>query len=562
VAPGADAATVKSAYRRLAKRYHPDYNPGDAAAAAKMAAINAAYEAIKRNLRLSIAADAVSDVDAAAHALEILLVVAIAGAGKTRALAKWLAGETVAHVVVAAPTIALITEVGEWLQRYKATVPVVVIHSDQGGDQFVSERIRRWFEQQETKPDAAGGILVISHAAVLDLPPQADAGRYQLIFDEAPDCFTLGTRRLGRGHWWISRFVCGAPFRGRVLRLRPHDIGGPAFEALSRIARNRPFDEVDALFQELASAIIDPHRWVLVLAAQWHDLVNSFSPRSYGGELDVLTVLHPARFEPWGSVTVMAARANRSMLHLLWTRLFSQRFADHPILQRGLPARHANGHRLIIRYFWQQRATRTMLATTAKGGGTMQAALCRSVAAHFDKRSFLWSLPQPRDPGGVRDTFWRGGGTSFDPRLRLPGRSFGQNLWRHHTNAALLSVINLSAEQIHLIEALGIDQAEVFNAMGATIAYQDLLRSNLRQADGTSTVECLVPDLPLALALAEELPGCTVEQMPERMIPEQAGRRGPAPSGTAMSPAERKRKSRAMQRQRREQERQRAREDA
>ena len=109
VAPGADAATVKSAYRRLAKRYHPDYNPGDAAAAAKMAAINAAYEAIKRNLRLSIAADAVSDVDAAAHALEILLVVAIAGAGKTRALAKWLAGETVAHVVVAAPTIALIT---------------------------------------------------------------------------------------------------------------------------------------------------------------------------------------------------------------------------------------------------------------------------------------------------------------------------------------------------------------------------------------------------------------------------------------------------------------------
>ena len=38
---------IKSAYRRLAKKYHPDMNPGNAEAARKMNEINAAYDQIK-----------------------------------------------------------------------------------------------------------------------------------------------------------------------------------------------------------------------------------------------------------------------------------------------------------------------------------------------------------------------------------------------------------------------------------------------------------------------------------------------------------------------------------
>ena len=38
---------IKRAYRKLAKQYHPDLNPGDPAAAKKMQEINAAYEQIK-----------------------------------------------------------------------------------------------------------------------------------------------------------------------------------------------------------------------------------------------------------------------------------------------------------------------------------------------------------------------------------------------------------------------------------------------------------------------------------------------------------------------------------
>lgn len=44
---GASEEEVTKAYRKLAKKYHPDLNPGNEAAAKKMSEINAAYDQIK-----------------------------------------------------------------------------------------------------------------------------------------------------------------------------------------------------------------------------------------------------------------------------------------------------------------------------------------------------------------------------------------------------------------------------------------------------------------------------------------------------------------------------------
>ena len=47
VSPDATDEEIKQAYRRLAKKYHPDRNPDDKEAARKMQEVNAAYEQIK-----------------------------------------------------------------------------------------------------------------------------------------------------------------------------------------------------------------------------------------------------------------------------------------------------------------------------------------------------------------------------------------------------------------------------------------------------------------------------------------------------------------------------------
>jgi len=47
VSPGASDEEIKKAYRALAKKYHPDRNPGDKEAAKKMQQINDAYDRIK-----------------------------------------------------------------------------------------------------------------------------------------------------------------------------------------------------------------------------------------------------------------------------------------------------------------------------------------------------------------------------------------------------------------------------------------------------------------------------------------------------------------------------------
>ncbi len=47
VSPGASEEEVTKAYRKLAKKYHPDLNPDDPTAAQKMSEINAAYDQIK-----------------------------------------------------------------------------------------------------------------------------------------------------------------------------------------------------------------------------------------------------------------------------------------------------------------------------------------------------------------------------------------------------------------------------------------------------------------------------------------------------------------------------------
>ena len=47
---GADEATIKKAYRQLAKKYHPDMNPGDKEAEKKFKEASEAYRSEERRV--------------------------------------------------------------------------------------------------------------------------------------------------------------------------------------------------------------------------------------------------------------------------------------------------------------------------------------------------------------------------------------------------------------------------------------------------------------------------------------------------------------------------------
>ena len=50
IAPGASKTEIRRAYRRLARRYHPDLNPDDPEAAERFKAVQSAYEVLTERL--------------------------------------------------------------------------------------------------------------------------------------------------------------------------------------------------------------------------------------------------------------------------------------------------------------------------------------------------------------------------------------------------------------------------------------------------------------------------------------------------------------------------------
>ena len=70
VSENATEDEIRQAYRRLAKQYHPDLNPGDKTAAQKMNEINAAYDQIKNGTAQQTAGQGYGALkDAAAEAV-------------------------------------------------------------------------------------------------------------------------------------------------------------------------------------------------------------------------------------------------------------------------------------------------------------------------------------------------------------------------------------------------------------------------------------------------------------------------------------------------------------
>src|SRR5262249_35413197 len=105
VAKTASAAEIKSAFRRQAKKLHPDANKHDPRAAARFAEVNAAYEILgeESKRRPSIVARSMPRESRASRALKVLAVAVGRVASSQRTYSKpSVGGETAFNTPAAA----------------------------------------------------------------------------------------------------------------------------------------------------------------------------------------------------------------------------------------------------------------------------------------------------------------------------------------------------------------------------------------------------------------------------------------------------------------------------
>ncbi len=479
------------------------------------------------------------------------------------------------RIILASISIDLLTETAKALAEFGAR-NVTLIHSRVGeAAQTVRQKLGAYFANLAAGQDA---ILLCTHAAAVTLTVEWSVAAkrggpervifrqrdWDLTIDEAPDIITFLERRWPETHSVITRHVTPNPYRGDLLRLTPKDqVSERRLHMLAQGGRpNR--DDGYASFTEPAAAIADPTRIVLVNRTQWLDLIATTQDGHYTrsaeklflGELDLAVVLRPELFQHYRSAAMMGARLDRTMAHVLWSKLSNVEFRPHPLQARLVPRHTAvQGQRLRIHYVFGERVTRQDLSRKAKDGKTMFRSMCDAVAEFFAGAPFIWTAPlaRPGSQHGVDNDFFtpsKAQPQAFAPALRLPGRTHGLNKFRKYDNAALLSVVNCTPHQYGMLGAMGLSDAEIDRAFGFNIVYQDALRCSLRDRDARSPVTIVVPDRATAEDLAEDFPGCRVETLPDHLVPALAEKRRPGPqrSGHTTSSTDRVRAKRARDR--------------
>src|ERR1700712_1979578 len=593
---GATLAELKAAYRQLAKQYHPDYYPNDPVKTTKMAEVNAAYDEILDAIRGGGEvpfAGSESKPDSVVAPFHIFECSAPAGTGKTRgwsaAMADASAVEPFTHArftwppahqhreIYASPTIDLAKQTAHTLKEMGVNHWVCVYSGDGTGASVQGKLAKHFAKVILGQPD----IVVCTHAAIVGLPDVVtdrkglstifDAADWSLTLDEAPDVVTFLERHWPETRRTLTRWVEAVAYGNGLMRLVPYDQDGTGQSArrLRALARGGTYTEDDGLesFKEPAEAIGNPRKLVLIPEEQWCDLEHKPGDQVWRGQLDMMAITLPEMYGRFRSFAMLGARIEQSMAHVVWQQVANVRYHAHP-LQRALRQSHSpeQGRRLHIRYMFEPRASRQMLMTPTADGSTMWQAMWEAVVAYFARLAsaggeagqFIWSAPRDRKGSvhGVKDTFWNvpqakhGTYRPFDPHLRLSGKSHGSNKFRDVHGAALLSIVNFTPMQYHMLHAIGLSNDEIFKAHSYSLIYQDALRTSLRDPAHTEPVHIIVPDRPAAEDLASLFPECTLERLPDDLVPQRAQRRKPAPqpSGNATPSAERSRRHRLKQR--------------
>ena len=136
-----------------------------------------------------------------------------------------------------------------------------------------------------------------------------------------------------------------------VLEAKDH---GQLMEVLHELGD----DEIDEHFADLTSRLIAPH-WSLYVETEHFHRFKAGKVH----QLEVHGLMHPSVFEPFASVTFMAANLTDSIMYKYLAKLGCT-FGEHKAIAKDLRyAEHTNGSQLVIKYLSDRRWSKTLRDT-------------------------------------------------------------------------------------------------------------------------------------------------------------------------------------------------------
>lgn len=408
-------------------------------------------------------------------------VSACAGSGKTTAALQAIKNgieRAGFRFVLAQPTKLLVHST---LERARALHPHInwrAITSDEHPGKARSEFIAAISSREEM-------AIITTHATLLSCWHIAGKHRWNLIVDEIPAIDATFRANLSiTWDWWTSLIeVSDNVLCDNVLDVH---VKAGQHALVETYAHNEPGDDVIKVTQPL---------WELIANAHWSVAMtrSSWQRAGYKGTAQMIAHawLKPTIFDGWNRVTIMGANFENSLMMLVWSKQ-GVGFVPDDLIHIAAPTHtKETGRRCRVLYITERKWSKTLRDKI--GIPRITGALQSSAFGNH-----IWTANKDVDE---RD--WK-----LEHGTRLPAVAHGLNDFRDYTCAVFLAALNdCPAHFTWMQKQWGIDPRELSKAKAQEVAYQMIMRTNLREADGTEEVTVIVPDRRTADYICHLLPG-------------------------------------------------------
>lgn len=469
---------------------------------------------------------------------------AFAGSGKTYQALRWALTEAAIDrrkTVIVFKSKELIQQAHDdaraYAEQMNLQVPITVLHSSANFRVHqpisVSRQIHTHLSNASPKQ---GEILMITEAAFLNLQHWPKRYQWSIICDEIPDITPAMQVNLPENHHLLTQHLQLQKGNGRYSEI---GFNGAGKAALTDIAENPNRDDVNKVLAPLAKRLVHPQYRCFVLTKQYETLINQQGDAKRR-QLEVFSLLQPGIFgtgsfrdaagdpavgdiqDSFKDVIIMGAGFDISLMANIWPGLDVQ-FEPHTELGQKLRyTQHSCGHRLLIRYVFEQDWSKYFAGSVSEFDGSEVENfefLQQTCQREFDDEPFAYLCNTDRD-ADLQAAF-------SSNAQQLPNAPWGLNDYQAIHNVGILSALNPTPAHLGFLNFLCRDADDVRDALFHSHVYQAVMRCSLRDLKSNAPVKVVVPDVKSAQALASYFPGCRVEQLEieiSRAAPKKGGR--------------------------------------